>query len=348
MLINKLITIHNKKYSTYYKGSLYSHTPMALISLKEMGASDERIDEFFIIDTKKLVPIVESSVQIDETNWKDNLGKQELEFSYKIFFANELIGLGIDECLKKYFSFLMKGVGAAAFHPIIRLSYGFKIKNKDEVASSLASWATSFLDLGIDASLSDELSMLSVLNEVMNSDFKKNFSETKGNIADRMLTVSRTNEYKEFVSKVFIKELEKDKLEESLLWLFAQTNDFTLLHAVTSHHAYESLKKYSNNENESRVYLWKAILAAYLSILDSTELDLNWTYPLVDLPAWSELKALAIKSNDNHVIKLVHTLSTKENIKLDEQLRFAAAQKLGLKMEVSLNLLKENTEEREF
>ena len=79
MKLYDLIERHNSQYSTFYGGELYSHTPMALISLSEMGASDQRLDEYFKQDIKKLRPKNKIIQNLNQSNWKDYLGQYEYE-----------------------------------------------------------------------------------------------------------------------------------------------------------------------------------------------------------------------------------------------------------------------------
>ncbi len=331
MKIRDLIQEHNLNFSTYYSGELYTHTPMALIALKDLGASDERLAEFFDKDTKKLEPKKESTHIIDEGNWKEFLGDFELEAAYVTFFNKELNSYGIEEAITEYFDTLIKGVGAAAFHPMIRLFYGLSEDSEEEVAIALGTWAASFLDLGVDQSITEKKSLLEILSEYKDKSFNQGEKIKGDNIAKRMLNLSKEKDYLSSNSSIFRNEINKQNLEISLLWLYSQSNDFTLLHGITSHHAFESLLAYSKNQVDMRVYYWKAILAAYLSTTGFFEIDLGWKYPNdIVLPSWSEIKRLAIMSNDDHAIKLVHVLSIKENLAIDYELRFAAALKLGL------------------
>jgi hypothetical protein len=331
MNVKKLIEKHNQNFSTYYRGELYTHTPMALMALADLGASENRLEEFYNIDTRKLEPIKKESIIINDKNWKDFFGEYEHESSYIKYYQSIVDEFGIRKTLDKYFDTLIKGVGAAAFHPIIRLSYAVRDENEDEVAISLATWAASFVDLNVSPKLSNENELIDILKSFQEIDFNQSEKIEGDNIAIRMKKVSEDKSYKKLSPTIISSELEKDKLENSLLWLYSQTNNFTLLHAVTSHHAFESLVEFSQNITESRAYFWKAVLAAYLSTTGVVKIDLNWKYPKIEnLPSWDELKSRAIKSNDDHVIKLVHVLDLKDKEKLDYELRYASALKLNM------------------
>ena len=78
MKVKQLIEKHNQNFSTYYSGELYSHTPMALIALRDLGASETRLIEFYDFDTNKLEPIKKETKIISDEDWKESFGEYEL------------------------------------------------------------------------------------------------------------------------------------------------------------------------------------------------------------------------------------------------------------------------------
>ena len=113
---------------------------------------------------------------------------------------------GINKTVERYFDILMKGVGAAAFHPIIRLSYAVREENKDEVAISLATWAASFVNLGVTSELSEENGLIDILQKFQQMNFNKNKKLEANNIAIRMLKVSKDKYYKKLNSHNYFKD----------------------------------------------------------------------------------------------------------------------------------------------
>lgn len=330
MSAKSLIQKHNTQYSTYYKTELYTHTPMALLALSEMGADNFRLEEFYQQSVLKLRSKVSSSLSITANNWLDYLGQHQHEQAYIDFFYTELKRLGQDKMINIYFDALMPGVAAAAFHPLIRLFYAVRFNIAEEVVISLATWATSYLDLELNTKLMNKNNLIKSLKVFQDNNFNSSKKIMGSNIASRMQRVSQTTMFKQLSPYVTENDLVPQRLEETCLWLYAQNNNFTLLHAITSQHAFENLCHFSSKPNQTRVIMWKAILAAYLSTTGSVNIDFNWQYPEIQLPDWEELTAKAIQSNDEHVIKLVHVLSIKNRENLDSQLRYAAVLKLGL------------------
>ena len=272
---------------------------------------------------------IKATLSMDQVYYADTR-MENLEQLKKQYF-NALKEQGIDKSLNEYFDLLVKGVGAAAFHPMIRLSYAVRDRNDDEVAISLGTWAASFLNLNVSHEISNEVGILEILKNLKIKNFNQNKKIEADNIANRMLKVSESEDYKKLSSVILWKDLKKEELERSLLWLFSQTNNFTLLHGVTSHHAFESLLRFSSEKDIARAFYWKAILAAYLSTTGVVNIDLSWKLPEIEnLLPWNDLKKKAVESNDDHVIKLVHILSVKDKERLDYELRYASSLKLGI------------------
>ncbi len=327
--LNTLISHYNSTFSTYYAGEreLYAHTSMALTSLYELGATDKRLEEFYPISTSILNRLSATEFEITDENWKDFKGEFNLESSYTRYFLKKIEEIGFENTIRAVFDYLMRGVGAAAFHPLIRLYYAVTRKDETEVAISLGTWLISYLDIGADTTLSGKGDIKSVLTYF--EDYNGGIKVKGINIAKRMETISADSRFQENVNNIAYENLSPDILEENLLLLFSQENDFTILHGITSHHAFEYLSQFSENKEVSRIYYWKSLVAAYLSNTGFTKFNLSWKFPDISLPDWNELKKKAAMSDDDHVIKLVHTLSLKDK-KLDYKLRYAASVKLGL------------------
>ena len=325
-----LIEKHNRTFSSYYKGQLYTHTPMALLALTELGATKARLNAFYQKSIAKLEAKKSSALKITENNWTDYFGQQQAESAYIEFFQTEIERLGQEQMIAKYFDALLPGMGAAAFHPLIRLFYAVRFNIAQEVVISLATWASSYLDLALQTKIDKQGSLLDSLQAFQNNHFNKGKTILALNIAKRMQKVSRMSMFKELSTHITIRDLEPLALEENLLWLFSQNNNFTLLHTITAHHAFTHLQHFSDQPKQALILLCKALLAAYLSTTGTVNIDFTWNYPKLNLPEWEALKEKAIQSNDEHVIKLLHVLSLKKRENLTYQLKYAAALKLNL------------------
>jgi hypothetical protein len=96
------------------------------------------------------------------------------------------------------------------------------------------------------------------------------------------------------------------ELAPLVLSLFALTQDFTALHAVTSMHAFRILIEHAPQQDTSasRKSLFVALAAAYVSIRAPLVTPLE--IPTQD-DSWDALTAKAIQSDDDHIPKIVFT-----------------------------------------
>ena len=114
--------------------------------------------------------------------------------------------------------------------------------------------------------------------------------------------------------------------------LFAATQDFCALHAVTGMHWVRVVMPYCPDATPMLRHFWQCIAALmgemrFPVLPDTATLD-RWR----DLPApgWDEIEAAAARSYDEHDISL--TFSAREEMKVygDPLYRLAAARRVGL------------------
>ena len=116
-------------------------------------------------------------------------------------------------------------------------------------------------------------------------------------------------------------------LANCVLMLYANTYDFTMLHAVTSNHAFRLVFPYVRDKTQVASQYWNALLAAYISIgcpqIKQTPLITH------ELPTWDELFRKAIQVSDVHVIKFVYTCFRESQVYAEDSYRALAAKKLS-------------------
>jgi hypothetical protein len=106
-------------------------------------------------------------------------------------------------------------------------------------------------------------------------------------------------------SSVQPEQLSLDEVRRFCLDAYHRTNDFTLLHAVTSTHAFRLIQPYLSDSDISLRYHWQAILAAALStrLLGSKAQETTQSSP----DDWSACFSLATRARDDHQIKITYT-----------------------------------------
>jgi len=304
MYCESLISKANKLFSCQYRGELASHLPMALVALERIGASPDRLGDYYANYVKRLEPKPSSLGQrIDSSNWKDLLGENKYHIEYLDYFNEKLRSDGVEKTLESHLPTLFWGVGGGAFHALIRLGYAIETNNVEEVSEALSYWAVSYLDLGAEILYQNngKQSLLGVFNSL--HDELHDMAPTGRNISRRMEVVAQSADFQRVVKGIDVREVSYESIAPLILQLFAQTLDFTALHAVTSTHAFRLVSKYCSDVARPAFSLYLAIAAAYVTIKAPKVIQGESEVT----PNWKELKACASNSNDDHVPKIVYS-----------------------------------------
>ncbi len=301
---NSLIEKSHIYHPTYGNG-FSNHLPMSLVALDYMQASDHQLNNYYLKSISNL-NLREINSRDQNFNFsKDDLGKRERFEDFFTFFKKRLKNISTEELLNEMIPILIKGVAGAAFHPLIRLSYALKSKSQDEIAISLAYWASEYLDLDNNPIQTDE--KLESIRERL--DRYTNHNSSLSNITDRIKVVNSA--IKDSKSSTQPKKISLDSIREFALVEFAKADNFTLLHTVTACHAYKSISKYCQNNEESLRHFWHAILVAQLST-GITYIHTISKPPEINME-WPQILKLAVTSTDDHIIKLVYTCWDQNN-----------------------------------
>lgn len=138
------------EYGSEFAKTFANHAPMVLTALDRIGGSPERLTAFFETyrDYKSLLPFeAPSGLCLTSDTWQDQIGNRAAEPDLRLFFTQEVARLGIDNAVRLYIDRLAPGVGASAFHALMRLAYGLLRRNDTDVAVALAYWAATYLPM---------------------------------------------------------------------------------------------------------------------------------------------------------------------------------------------------------
>ncbi len=272
-----------------------NHLPMALIALNRLGASDEKLlafNELYSVKLKSLKPI-SSVVNFD---WTTLLGEKEQFSNYLVFYSTRVDEIGIELTIKEYIDTLIHGCAASAFHALIRLSYGVLQENKTEVAFGLAHLSAHYFTL--PESTTSQLSPQKLFKQAL-------VPFAQYNAVGSSITASMQDiiDHQQFAQvNVYPAVLTLSEMSKMFAKLYLQTDDFTVLHSVTSCHAFRTLQPFMQQPELALKSYWTATLVAVLSVNELTIL------PLDDRPI-EQIEALdfnvAINSDEDHLIKLV-------------------------------------------
>lgn len=289
-----------------YKGGLSNHLPMALTALHKLGAGHNHQERFFDRYSPRLesTPLRQlTNHPISENVWK-LCGKADAFHQLKGYFDAAIQREGADKVLHRTLPHLMSGCGAAAWHGLLRTAYALISKHDGELASGLAYWTSRHLDLGSNSfsgTTSDVPSTLLSLRSHM-----AGWQSDHGLIYLRMQDVAANINFGKEVGKLRVESDMLATLAEYALELYLRTRDFVVLHLVTSCHAMRLILPFCDKPIEAMHHYWKSFAAGVIA----SDVELEQEY--LQIPAsgtWQEAIEVACKSDDDHLIKIVFTLS---------------------------------------
>lgn len=300
-------------YAPFFQGGFSSHLTMTLIALDNLGAQDDIKRMYFDDCIKKLELNREKSIEINRDNFDDFLGLATHFPAYLDFIEYEVKDMGVEKTIELYFDKLSPGIGAAAFHALIRLGYAIGLPSecgtvaKKEIAISIAYLATAYLPLHN----LKECSAQSVRERL--AYIRRNFTPDpefigEGLILQRMRSASYHPQFDSLVGRIKLDNDGLHDLADFVIKLYCETYDFSALHAVTATHALRLILPYVKDQDKIINNYWTALVALYFSIrAPKVDLDKIISDEQIGLFQWDEIIKSAIRSRDEHTIKFVYS-----------------------------------------
>jgi hypothetical protein len=319
-------------YPPEYGGQLSSHLPMALTALDGLGADGARLQAFLDHYASRFgagptaqqaapataAALVATSPDLD---WPALRGRFDAFDTLRAHFLRALARDGRDAVLRAALPLLLTGAGAAAFHGAIRTGHAVDSGHAGELAAALAYWAARWSPLpppsGVAVASADIDGVADWLDAV--DDHRARDRGPDGAawrpagrmISDRMLASTASAAYREAAGRLRTTDRQPTDLLRDLARAaaarYARSGNFTVLHMTTGARAALVLAPWLPADDAALQPLWHAVAAASLA----SNLALTPTEP--DAPAgtvspsgWTGVRAQAIVSDDDHVIKLVH------------------------------------------
>jgi hypothetical protein len=293
------LLLQSRHHAPLYGDRLANHLPMALLALDRLGADAAIMQRFADRYASKLVPAASSSSGRDP---HDVLGSRGDYPRFVSFFEDRIREAGADAVLRDWVPVLMPGLAASAFHALIRLAYAIEGGIEDEIARALAYWASEYAPLPLslepgEGSLDEIAARL--LAKVADHVFKP------GIIIDKMLEIA----WDPALAGPVVQPLAAPSLREIArfaLRVYAEREDFTLLHLVTGCHAFRIVQRYASDTALARRYLWQAVLAGWLTVAIGSKKGTPAEADGADAGE-ETIAARALLSSDDHVIKLCYS-----------------------------------------
>ena len=283
---------------------LASHLPMVLIALEGLGATSERLGEFYDSYTPLLRPLETDEPGYTHSNWTAGLGDSRGNAWWIQFFGDELQSQGLEKTLRTYLPKLMEGVAGSAFHPLIRLGYALDIGFEEECIHALAAWAYAWAPLAPIRLGTGRATPCEVLEQIAQTPGLVQVVDDDGLITPQIEIARLLEGFDEVVEDVDGGELTLDNLADAAgQFYLASGGDFTALHCVTAVHALRYVLPFVDDPGTAVQWVWPAFCGAFIS-RGSPRLD--WTLPEAS-PSWDTICQDALSSQDNHLIKMVYS-----------------------------------------
>lgn len=290
-----------RRFGFTYGGGLFSHLPMALLALDRLGGDDARLRAFAAVYSKDLRP--KSAPEAEATSK----------------FEREVDERGAAGAIAEAMPRLADGVGAQAFHGLIRLAYAVDSGDDVDVPDALAAWTLGYSALPAVADVEPFATFADAFEAITNDDRLPRELEGRS-ISGRIAQVAALPAFQRYRAGVAHFDLREIAIIAARV--FASTGDFTALHMVTSCHAMRVLDAFL--PPRARGAFTTALLGAYVTIGRPPI-----AVPAIDVPDDAAIAARAVASDDDHDLKLVYSCLREEAEYGAGVHRLAAAVRLG-------------------
>ena len=284
-----------------YRGDLSNHLPMALVALDSLGADAARMESFFTVASSKLDPAPPLAGACKDGPARR--GDLTAFASLRAHFAEAIAVNGRDATLRQTLPLLMDGIGAAAFHGLLRTASAMVAQHDDELASGLAHWACWHMPLGpfVAPQTDGDSDVLSWLTDIAAK--AGDWTSTAGLITLRMTAFAHTPAFHGTADRLAVHETTLRELATQALAIYLRTKNFTVLHLITSAHALRLLMP----RIDEPLIAARHYARAYAAGVAASGVKLDAPIIAVNVLPWPEVLRAGAASDDEHVIKLVYT-----------------------------------------
>jgi hypothetical protein len=286
--LRRILDEHHRRFSPFYQGYLSDHAPMAALALHGLGRGETEVLDWYDTYVQKLEPLERAP-----DRYLALLEGTRLE----------LARYGRETLLKNTLPAYISGWARSAFHPLIRIAYGYHFQIDGEIAAGLAYLKWCGPDRRIErlagsaASSRDPeealIAFATVRPAATNVGPGRKFDVCLKAVIAHPAIADVARRYPDALPA----------FSRAALSIFDQTHDFFALHLVTGAHAFRTLYPFAGEFRDEIFSL--GILAGYAS---------------VGAPVFSPFKAArqavltiapelgkAVKTSDDHDIKLAYS-----------------------------------------
>ena len=310
-----LILDEAQRFPPEYADQLSNHLPMALTALAGLGADEAQMRVFFASYSRHFDGRLAGDDQAAPlADWPAHRGQFDAFDKLRATFMAAISRDGRDAVLRTALPLLIDGFGAAAFHGAIRTAHAVDSEHDGELAAGLAYWAARWMPLEPPTEsdpafdkVDDWLDAIDVRLLTAHAGWRSNAPL----ISLRMLEAVHTQAYQSLAGRLQPTRHSLHDLAAAAAERYAKTGNFTVLHMATAANAAITLAAWLPvDDDRALAPLWHAVAAASLASRVATT---PWLEPLA-APAldWEQVRAIALASADDHVIKLVHAMAVRQ------------------------------------
>lgn len=281
-----------------YRNGLSSHLPMALHALHALGAGPARLRAFYGSYSTRFQGRRAAPPAAAPADWLALRGQIDAFPALRAHFARAIAQDGKDRTLRAAVPDLMPGVAAAALHGAIRTAHAMDAGHAGELAAALAYWAASWSALPPVPAATGREPFDRWTERLQQAGDQ--WQPGPGLISAGMRLAVDTAAWQELVAAPTLPPDPLAALARFAANRYAATRNFTVLHLVTGCRALQVLAPCC--DAQALAHALRAYVAAYLA----SGVGSRHTQPRHAPPDWPSLRAGAIASDDDHIVKLVH------------------------------------------
>ena len=306
-----------QRFPPEYAEQLGNHLPMALTALAGLQADEAQMRAFFASYSRHFDGQASGDASAPPfADWPAHRGQFDAFDRLRASFAAAITRDGRDAVLRAALPLLLGGIGAAAFHGAIRTAHAVDSGHDGELAAGLAYWAARYMPLAPPTAgelafdeVADWLDAIDARLLTADADWRSNAPR----ISLRMQEAVHTQAYQSLAGRLRPSRESLVELAAAAAERYARTGNFTVLHIATATNAAMTLAAWlPMNDDKALAPLWHAVAAASLaSRVATTPLREPSAASALD---WAQVRALALASDDDHVIKLVHAMAVRQNL----------------------------------
>lgn len=325
-------------YAPTYRGGLSNHGPMAAEALVALGHHG-RVVDWVEAYRGRLEPRAAPRRRIESSAWRDALGDRSRNRDWDAWFENELADAPWIEVVGRWVPRLAPGMAAAGLHGVIRVGHAacsLAIEDnplrRDELARALGYWAAEYLTLPGHRSEAGNLAPAQAIQAI--ELLPQPLRRSRGLITTELRDLTGFEPFEGVIGLADPGSGSPNFLSELLgelagTFTRANTNSFALLHGVTGAAAVTELLPHIEPEQQAGVlaYTWQAS-AGILTRYGRAEY-LAGPDPVEMAKGTDELAKLAVRSGDEHTIKLAAACTREWRRHPDPRFLAAAFERTG-------------------